>query len=857
MTLLCALALGGCRDAFEKEQPHRGVRVEVRIEADDTKILTRATDQSSIRDVNYYLVARDNSVQAHGYLTTTHLRFECLAGEYTLYVIANIHKDMGALTPRQIFDYALAFQNSYAELPMSGEAAITIDAGAGAVILPAVQVRRVVAKVDYTITVDPATDIRLESVQPFNLPRQSTLFGTTTPPTAASAYMAGELHRMGEEQRRSCRGSFYQFENPQGEVKTITSQQMKNTDLAPANASYLLIRAVRGSKALAYKVFLGENNTSDFNIRRNTSHTLNITLHADSELDTRVSAYTAAVYDDMADAAYADYYVKDDNRRLYMDVAGQNNTFKLCAEIEVTRGDGSALSVNADPVGEYYEFSDFIPEGRSYFPISYAPVLFDHTNSELAYTVTLYDLYGFAQTYDFSYRFANSLRLQVNDGTAEAAKRGTIAVSGALHVQKSGKGLLALCSAQGCTLRATPAAGYRFLGWYADAALTRMVSTAATYTFLPAACNTSLYAKFRLTNHTALDDAGTANCYIAPQLNTAYSFDARTMGCGRSSTGITPRTLAGAEARVLWETGTSRGDVVRYAVLDQGRIYFSTGSTRGNALLGLFDTQGQCLWSWHIWAVNYDPNAQGVTYSSGYTFMDRNLGAVTMTATDPAAKGLYYQWGRKDPFLGPQKYDGGSFAAATYAAGFGPQIYSPQFHHDAQGNSTVAWSIAHPTTFMGAAPNPAGSSPAYYSSWCYPPNPNLWGNATTGTTLSTASSKSIYDPCPAGWRVPPVAAWDKTSFRKAGNATPGGWYMYYGASSKTTYYPFTGYLSDSAGSCNFISCASRIEVWTNTPALSTQGRIDYARYYYILESGVVNDVPLFQDEARTVRCVKE
>ena len=32
--------------------------------------------------------------------------------------------------------------------------------------------------------------------------------------------------------------------------------------------------------------------------------------------------------------------------------------------------------------------------------------------------------------------------------------------------------------------------------------------------------------------------------------------------------------------------------------------------------------------------------------------MDRNLGALSAAADDPLSNGLFYQWGRKDPFMG-------------------------------------------------------------------------------------------------------------------------------------------------------------------------------------------------------------
>ena len=41
-----------------------------------------------------------------------------------------------------------------------------------------------------------------------------------------------------------------------------------------------------------------------------------------------------------------------------------------------------------------------------------------------------------------------------------------------------------------------------------------------------------------------------------------------------------------------------------------------------------------------------------VTYANGRVLLDRSLGAVGTTPGSAEAYGLYYQWGRKDPFCG-------------------------------------------------------------------------------------------------------------------------------------------------------------------------------------------------------------
>lgn len=89
---------------------------------------------------------------------------------------------------------------------------------------------------------------------------------------------------------------------------------------------------------------------------------------------------------------------------------------------------------------------------------------------------------------------------------------------------------------------------------------------------------------------------------------------------------------------------------------DGSRIRFRTGTQQGNALIGLFDTWGECVWSWHIWVTDYNPESSSQKYSSGDIFMDRNLGAVGTDYTKVTACGLYYQWGRKDPFPYPASF---------------------------------------------------------------------------------------------------------------------------------------------------------------------------------------------------------
>ena len=229
--------------------------------------------------------------------------------------------------------------------------------------------------------------------------------------------------------------------------------------------------------------------------------------------------------------------------------------------------------------------------------------------------------------------------------------------------------------------------------------------------------------KYIITN---LSSKGTANCYIVSEPG-VYQIEA-VKGNSRESVG----TVTSVE--VLWESfGTSSapkvGDLVKTVNYDAGYIVFSTPSVfkEGNAVIAAKNSSGEILWSWHIWLTD-QPKGQ-VYYNNAGTMMDRNLGATSATPGDVGALGLLYQWGRKDPFLGSSSIKRNTEAKSTKSW---PSSVSAS---TSQGN--VEYTTKNPMTFIIA-----GSSSEY--DWHYSSrNNDLW-----------KSSKTIYDPCPAGWRAP-------------------------------------------------------------------------------------------------------
>ena len=724
------------------------VRVEMSVRPDPMTAVTRSTDETAIRDLNFYLYDDNGEVVLHRYQTSATLRFECLPGSYRIRIAANMGRDLGENPASE--DFTVSHADEYNVLPMSYEGDVTINSSSGGVLaLPAVEVRRCVAKISYNISVKPA-DIELRSVQLLSVPRVVSVFDVAAPPlNDPDDYTdCPEVGLSG----RQAEGACYLLPNMQGIVASITDQRQKNPENAPANASYLLIRAVRGAKVLAYCVYLGGNNTSDFNVRANVHYRLDISILGDREVDTRISSYTLCVRDDFDDYNYGGYCLLDGTRYLHIDIESNDGTAPTHGRLEVLSGDLKWFAFNYGDTGAFHDFDLYDSAGENAYEMEYYTPVYTPENSLLSYRITLTDALGFTQRYDFSHRMANAAIIRT-DG------EGGVRVEGALHVETesdgSGERTVGLCM-ESCTLTAVPAADYTFDGWYdGPQEYGHLLSTEGTYEYVPLGPLRYIHAVFR-SNATPLDAGGTANCYIARSLNTAYSFDAATMGNGRTTTNLRPSPLSGVSARVLWETGAVRSAVIKDAEYQSGRIVFTTGSSRGNAVIGLFDASGNCIWSWHIWSVDYDIEATAQTYKSGAVFMDRNLGALTTDCTQPASRGLYYQWGRKDPFLPAATcQEAVKRADAIYAAGFEYAENDPRSAASPYEVMSLVWSVSHPTTYMNGVFYEDWEEWTSSADWLYVHHPNLWGNMTIGmTNIIRISHKSIYDPCPPGWKVP-------------------------------------------------------------------------------------------------------
>ena len=855
LILAAILLLWGCiaEDRTECTNP-RGVFVSLTVRPERISSVTRSADETAIRDLNLYLYDDNGNVVLHRYQTSATLRFECLPGDYRMCIAANLGRDLGDNLLWE--DFTVTHADKYDVLPMAYEGDITIIPSAdGMLTLPAVEVQRCVSKISYHITVAPAVaDIELRSVQLLSVPRSVSVFDMAAAPSDDPDDYTDcpEVELSGQQAAGDC----YLLPNMQGVVATITDQRQKNPENAPANASYLLIRAVRGSKILAYYIYLGGNNTSDFNVRANAHYRLNISILGDSEVDTRISSYAVNVHDTYEENSVGGYCTYNPFQMLAVEIDGSPAPLTLRGRIGVAQGNAGAFCLNGSPVGEGRDLT--LPEqpGPNVFGVNYAPGIYTTVNSQVVYTVTVEDDAGFAQSFDIGHRFANRLDVYIHSATAENGN-GTVTVAGALYDAETSSlthDRVVLCHEKGCTLTAVPEAGYRFEGWYSAADYKTRLSTSASYAYIPTSPEAAIFPKFTV-NTRPLDDGGTANCYIAPELLHDYSFDATVQGNGCATLNITPQRLSGAYARLIWETGTQANSVISSLNYDGSRIRFRTGTQQGNALIGLFNAGGECVWSWHIWVANYDPESSAQKYSSGDIFMDRNLGTVGTDYTKVTACGLYYQWGRKDPFPYPASFTNNARPASfIYHDNYAYGTIRPE-DHDAREVMSVEWATQHPTTFIHKADYEVDEPEEDVLDWLFRSHHNLWGNTTEqGYDVSKVCRKTIYDPCPPGWRVPDACdfegiAMSQTQLPYCVNIVYGG--------TKTVRYPAGGTFDGDS----YSGAGTYGQVYTNTPYF---WNFDYGASFFdgvsctsIYLAGTRRTTSELRCQANPVRCIKE
>ncbi|TCO88194.1 hypothetical protein EV202_12778, partial [Bacteroides heparinolyticus] len=282
---------------------------------------------------------------------------------------------------------------------------------------------------------------------------------------------------------------------------------------------------------------------------------------------------------------------------------------------------------------------------------------------------------------------------------------------------------------------------------------------------------------------------------------------------------------------------------------------------QGNAVVAVRDASNTILWSWHIWVTDYKPgtttpdkeitNHQGVRYklmtvNLGWcdgdekTYAERTVqvrfkqtgttAQQTITVKQKAhtftelGNSTYYQWGRKDPFVGALENPDGSSNSINKTwydvSGATHTDERPATGSFPYNNACITSGITRPNTFCTNT-----SMDNKYA--------NLWSaNNTVYTANDNSVVKTIYDPCPAGYKMPPSNVY--TGFTTTGGNTSNssefnvqgpwnkGWNFYCNSSkTETVFFPASG--------CRYFSSAVPYHMgrdaycWTAGPSSTYYG----------------------------------
>lgn len=306
-----------------------------------------------------------------------------------------------------------------------------------------------------------------------------------------------------------------------------------------------------------------------------------------------------------------------------------------------------------------------------------------------------------------------------------------------------------------------------------------------------------------------IDGDGPANCFITPVTYGAYSFNAAVIGNGAdgivAETRGNPDPLSGvltgdseqyhfkngmgedisvsknveispSSAKLIWQ---DKENLISQVAFNQNtkRVEFLSNGA-GNGIIAVYDKadpnaeDASVLWSWHIWCTEKPDNIElglptnGETYSGkSYKIMDRDLGATTTTPDELSTCGLGYQWGRKDPFVGPATFytsvdEPEPESAPMYNVRGTKQELKEEMKNESIG--TLEYAIKHPDVFIKSGSRYSSNDWLYYTNKkggddSFTGNQYLWGNNPYSRykMKNIETMKTLYDPCPAGYKVSP------------------------------------------------------------------------------------------------------
>ena len=352
---------------FECETPHEAV--------------SRAANENAVRDINLWACGTDVGRNVHLYVPggKTTAALTLIPDNYRFYAVANAGRDLGDMAEAALQTLAAPFSGEPgdgAALPMAARGELRVSGPASLTL----RLRRLVSRLSLSLSVAPALQsaLTIESVQLLSVPDRCLYFADNRPgdPSQWTDYPVQNVSGA------SFSRSYYLPENMAGVNSSVASERQKDKAHAPAGASWLRIKARHNDRPVTYSVYLGANNTTDFNVERNTLQHLNVTLSGSEPIDLRVSRFSLAL------GTPAASYLPLDKVSVPLTFTAENqagNSFTLrCA---LTQGKGRVLldgtDITSAPVS--------LPSTGSSRTLTFEPSAY---GQQAAFTLTVTDAEG-------------------------------------------------------------------------------------------------------------------------------------------------------------------------------------------------------------------------------------------------------------------------------------------------------------------------------------------------------------------------------------------------------------------------------------------------------------------------------
>lgn len=251
---------------------------------------------------------------------------------------------------------------------------------------------------------------------------------------------------------------------------------------------------------------------------------------------------------------------------------------------------------------------------------------------------------------------------------------------------------------------------------------------------------------------------------------------------------------------------------------DNHSLIFTVNQTtivQGNAVIAVLDANDKVMWSWHIWVTDYKlgDDLKTVSYSgTSHTMLPCNLGWCDGPVTTYEGRSVkvrftqdktreqqiitvsqmagvvsvlgnnpFYQWGRKDPML-PSTGGTGRINKTWYDNGGNTSTKWPTDSWNT-GIDVITNGILNPGTYC----NNNNMDGTYYNLWAADAN-----SASTNYDYDLETSdKTVYDPCPVGYKVPLLNV-HKTLINSSNEWSDSEKGRYFNCSGGSVFFPASG-----------------------------------------------------------------